>query len=234
METQQDLVMSVISERLPGETNKAAQAFADYLQMGIGRTIDRLHTRYIKSTDGIPTKQFRTLLGWSSKFNWVERAGKYDLAITRQRENGLSHIRKEVLEDGLALDYERVRKLKSLANLLWDEINEEDDTGQKHKLWMKVSKVMGQGKYAQRIDYIQFNEQLLNQFRATLDDIAKEVGGRPKLVPDTAIQINDNRQTGVVVVPQKEQLEDFVMQLKQNQYEIEDGKSEPQSHNSNT
>lgn len=55
------------------ETIRAAQAFADYLAMGTGRSLEKLLDRYQIATSLPPTRRLMTLKGWSTAFGWQAR-----------------------------------------------------------------------------------------------------------------------------------------------------------------
>lgn len=57
----------------PVETAKAAQAFADYVQLGPKRSLETLAAAYRISTEPAPTLHLRTLKEWSAKYRWQER-----------------------------------------------------------------------------------------------------------------------------------------------------------------
>jgi hypothetical protein len=47
-----------------------------------------------------------------------------------------------------------------------------------HKVWLPDVKQIGGGEHAERVDIVRFNAALIEQYRGTLDDLAKETGGR--------------------------------------------------------
>lgn len=60
------------------EPPRARQAFEDYVAMGEGRSLDRLWKAYrerqeIGSEAATPTRRFRTLADWSTRYRWQER-----------------------------------------------------------------------------------------------------------------------------------------------------------------
>ncbi len=74
-------------DRQPGESSKAFEAFCLYRDMGTERSIRKVAQNLSKST---------TLIrGWSSKYNWVERATLYDAELDRQARE---KRQKEILE----------------------------------------------------------------------------------------------------------------------------------------
>lgn len=170
-------------QRQSGETDKAVIACNDYLRLGIGRSFSILLEKYAKlHKDTPPTASMDTLKVWSSKFEWVNRAIDYD-ATWEQRK---TLERQAVMDYGLALDYERVNKLKSLADFLEAQLYEQGETGIYHNLWMPDVKQIGNGDNAIRVDIERFNGALVQQYREVLDDLAQEVGGRKKLVDVTS------------------------------------------------
>lgn len=76
------------------------------------------------------------------------------------------------LKKGFALKEKRVEALSTLAEKMADDLLEGD------RLWLDQVKALGSGEFMQIVDYEEFNGAEVAQFRATLDDIAKEVGDR--------------------------------------------------------
>lgn len=166
-------------DRQSNETDNAVIACNDYLRLGTGRSLAKLCQTYTKPIPvKPPTKHIATLKDWSTKFNWVERAAAFD-ATWEQRK---SEERQAVLDYGLALDYERVTKLKRLADFLEMQLYETNNDGVYHNVWVPDVKVVGRGDDAEVVDIERFNGAILHEYRAVLDDIAKEVGGRKKIL----------------------------------------------------
>lgn len=153
-----DELRLLTGERQSGESNKALQACNDYLRMGVGRSLRKLTRKYSETTTiKPPTKHLETLKKWSVNFGWVKRAEEYDVEI----ENIKTEYANEMMKSGLALDYERVSKLKDLFKTLEEELRN-------GALWVEDSK---SNKY---------NSSIISDIRGVLDDIAKETGGRVK------------------------------------------------------
>ena len=72
------------------------------------------------------------------------------------------------LNEGLANKAVRIRALKRLAAKM------EDDLFGKELVWLTNAKTVAQDQY----DYEEFNRAEIDAYRAVLDDIAKELGGR--------------------------------------------------------
>jgi hypothetical protein len=184
-----ELLAGVRGER---ESDKAVQACNDYLRMGPGRSLRGLVERYQTATEAPPTQRLKSLKDWSRFHTWQDRAAAYDAAVERQKNDALDARRREVMERGLALDYERVKKLERLAELLESQVHEEaeDATGQARypNVWLRdfrnISGVIPgmdeeeDGIIWKREVIYRFNSALIDQYRGTLDDIAKETGGR--------------------------------------------------------
>lgn len=172
-------------ERQSGESESAVLACNDWLRLGPGRTIPALLAQYQDRSSFVrgfkpPSTSKKTLETWSSRYSWPERAREYDA----QWDAMQTEERERELAIGLALDFERVRKLKRLADFLEAQIYElsEPDplTGQQHyhNVWCPDVKVVGHGDAAEAVDIERFNSALFTQYRETLNDLAKEVGGR--------------------------------------------------------
>lgn len=155
---------------------RADAALQDYLLMGAGRSLAKLCERYQSAPKTgpaqPPTRRLASLKQWSTEFNWQERAAEYDQRIEAEKDEAARAYRAAIMEEGFALDHERVKSLKRLAKHLQREIRNEQ------RVWLPDVKQIGAGEHAERVDIIRFNSALIDQFRGTLDDIAKEVGGR--------------------------------------------------------
>jgi hypothetical protein len=77
----------------------------------------------------------------------------------------------DALSSGLAVKAERVKRLQQLAALM-----ERDLFG--GFLWTDQVKVIGTGDAQKEVEYEEFNTAEVQQYRGTLDDIAKEMGHR--------------------------------------------------------
>lgn len=164
-----------------GESDKAAIACNDWLRLGPGRSLPVLLAKYSEPyQDQPPTRSLATLKGWSRRFGWASRSAEFDANWEALK----SEERAAELGFGLANDYERVRKLKRLADFLEAQIYElsapDPLTGRQvfHNVWLPDVKSIGYGDLAERVDIERFNSALFTQYRETLNDLAKEVGGR--------------------------------------------------------
>lgn len=181
-------VVPLAGQRQKRETSRNVQACNDYLRLGPGRSLRILWERYTKDTKNLPpSSNFYTLKGWSGKHGWVARAELYDAEM----EQAKNERRKEIMESGLALDYERVDSLKELASFLIGEIEKtvvaekgDDDegaekgNGERFRVWLPDVKQIGSGENAKRVDIERYNSAIFSDLRGILDDLAKETGGR--------------------------------------------------------
>jgi len=157
------------------ETDKAVQACNDYLRLGAGRSLGKLADCYSEIfRTNPPTKALITLKDWSKKHGWQARCSEYDAQWDARK----TAEREASFQQGLALDYERVDKLKRLADFLEAQVYEVSADGVYHNVWVPDVKQIGSGEYSERVDIERFNGTLLAEYRSVLDDLAKEVGGR--------------------------------------------------------
>lgn len=161
-------------QRQSGESNRAVQACNDFLRMGPGRSLTALMGKYRESQENSVTQSLNTLMKWSADYGWSERAAEYD----KQTEATKNTRAKETMQSGLALDFERVDKLKRMADFLEAQIYEQGVTGTYHNVWMPDVKQIGSGEFAERVDIERFNAAIFEQYRGVLEDLAKETGGR--------------------------------------------------------
>jgi hypothetical protein len=216
----------IVGDKVKGESKNAIIACNDYLRMGPTRSLRTLEAQYRETSLNLaPTISIGTLNDWSKKFGWQERAEIYDAAIEAEkieaekaRQRAMAERRKAIMEEGVALDFERVERLKRLADFLEaqvfyepqvdeqaarligiagllglaDEVENKDDLSDIARIilakldandpsakyphvWARDVRALAGGK---TVDIVRFNSALLAELRATLDDIAKETGGR--------------------------------------------------------
>jgi len=163
-------------ERQKGESDRAIQACNDYLRMGPGRSLTKLLKKYSKlRRNAAPTSSIDTLTSWSAAHAWQVRASAYDA----EAEAAKNEKRRQVMEHGLALDYERVTRLKRLARLLEEQIYKMGEGGESlPNVWIADVKQIGSGEDAERVDLVRFNAAILAEYRAAMADLAAETGGR--------------------------------------------------------
>lgn len=157
------------------ETARAKTAWADYLSLGPDRSLEALKNRYqaVRTNGGsVPTVRLPTLADWSRTFGWQQRLKDLADREAKEAEECQAEYRRQIMEEGFAKDYERIRALKGLAVILEGEILQDD------RRWLRDVKQIGSGEFAERVDIERFNAAEVEQFRGLLDDIAKEKGER--------------------------------------------------------
>jgi hypothetical protein len=190
-------------ERGEHETDRAVQACNDYLRLGPGRSLPKLLKKLGKTRKNSesPTDSYNTLERWSSDYGWPARASAYDADLEAVK----NEKRRQVMEQGLALDHERVVKLKRLARFLEEQIFAEGkadksdvmdgadgvDGGHTYpNVWLADVKQIGSGESAERVDLVRFNASILAEYRAALADLAAETGGRRQRVDHAVANID--------------------------------------------
>jgi len=151
----------------PEETPKAYAAFCIYRDLKPGeRSIDTAYRQTL--SDEERQKSAKRAPGcwdrWSAKHKWVARVEAYDNHL-----DGIAQAAKEaeiqrVMSEGYAQRHERVRVLNKTAKKLEKFL--ELDTEGTENYWLTGPKS------------VMFNTGMLAEFRAALDDLAKEVGQR--------------------------------------------------------
>ena len=175
--------------RQSGETEEAIQACNDWLRLGVGRSLPGLLAEYNQMPPNTaPTLSLHTLERWSARFGWKARKAEYDAQVTEREKQALEEAkqarRRQIMAEGLAAAHERVIRLARLADFLEGQIFTEgqDDDGNTiyPNVWVPDVKSFGGGPFAERVDIQRFNGSLIGQYRATLADLAAEVGGRSR------------------------------------------------------
>ncbi|HEY3311333.1 MAG TPA: hypothetical protein VGK00_06795 [Anaerolineales bacterium] len=154
------------------ESPRARRALLDYLHLGPGRTFQALLLSY-RDLKNPPTRSFLTLRSWSSLYNWTARASRFDALEEERLQSEYRARRQAVLQNGLALDHERVQDLIILYQKLASFARSDE------ALWYTDVKAvrLEQGS-VERVERRRFNGELIRQLRGLLDDIAVETGGR--------------------------------------------------------
>lgn len=181
-------------QRRKGESDKSVQACNDFMRLGTGRTIPLLlqHYEFLQES-AKPTDSIHTLYRWHNDYEWKLRAAEYDAEY-----EAIKNVeRQAVMEYGVALEHERVRKLKRLADMLEAQIYERGANGELYNVWVSDVKQIGSGENTERVDIERFNGQLIEQYRSVLDDLAKETGGRKT---KTEIGNMDNKELVIKVI----------------------------------
>lgn len=103
-----------MGDRLPNETDRAWQAFQDYRDMGVSRSIAELVKQYRdrKGQKSIaPTKSHQTLRNWACENNWTDRVKKWDAEEERRRVEFLEKARRERWEQEVEAYRDRNKRL---------------------------------------------------------------------------------------------------------------------------
>lgn len=167
------------------ETARARQAWADYLALGPDRSLAKLQALYaqrVRSAGkaGVPTRHLSRLERWSTLFGWQQRIQDFTEQQVREATAAAAAAEaariREIMETGVALTHERVDVLKEMVGHLLEDLRDPE------KRWLKDVKGIGWGDKWAQVDIERFNAAELEQLRGLLDDIAKETGGRPKVV----------------------------------------------------
>lgn len=111
------------------------------------------------------------------------------LALTHERVAALKDVAdyllgqiQEVSEPAVAVpaipEFAGWQSLGSVPDTASPNATPVPSTKTRPNVWLKDVKQIGSGESAERVDIVRFNAAMFEQLRGTLDDIAKEVGGR--------------------------------------------------------
>lgn len=138
-------------------------------------------------------KQKEAVIAWvtegleTSEINARAKKFKPPFNVSRQQVDFYRETRKADLAtikaigefasmtQGFALKENRVNALQTIAALMYRDITN-------GFLWLDQVKALGSGEYMDVVDYEEFNASEVKEFRAALDDIAKEMGQRKTVV----------------------------------------------------
>jgi len=165
-------------ERLPDEPNRWYARFDQFRLMGSGRSLLALYRseREKAGKGGIVRRVPGSWDQAAERFRWRERAETWDEAERQRMQSEQAAYRRAIMESGFALDFERVKALKELAQRLIVELLFGG------RLWLTDKKQLGGGELATVVDIERFNAAEVEQLRGVFDDIAKEKGERKTVV----------------------------------------------------
>lgn len=106
-----------MGDRLPNETDKAWQAFKDYLELGGGRRLTYLREKYLKEKEenkAVPTVSIKTIEKWSHYYNWAERAREWDVEQEKIRAEIVQENKIKRWKENLEDYQERCKKQSNL------------------------------------------------------------------------------------------------------------------------
>lgn len=155
-----------VGERMPGESDLAVVACNVWLSLNQGRnyyilTMEMQRLYKDGRIDHLPSPKELRL--WRQKYDWESRAAKYDSNLELYNE----YHAYNTLVRPLAQNWGRIQKLIYLAERLESLIED-------NLILTEVKRL----KSGNTVTTSKMNTPLLIQYRAVLDDIAKETGGR--------------------------------------------------------
>jgi hypothetical protein len=121
-------------------------------------------------TSGEGYRPGREWYGAAEQWQWSERAGAWDAYRIAERDRLIELEEAEIMKEQYALKHKRIKDLSKVAKLLREEVFDDK------KRWVEDVKSVGKEPY-----YVdKFNKGIISEYRATLDDIAAEMGERVK------------------------------------------------------
>ena len=106
----------------------------------------------------------------AKKWQWEERAAAWDVCVTAELEELHKTSKARTLVEGFAPMHRRVQVLSAKVEQLLEL------TEQEHRVWLADAKLVGE----ERVNLVHFNAPLFHELRASLADIAAELGERVK------------------------------------------------------
>lgn len=172
---------TLLWEQRDGEPPKWFDRFTKFCLLGPNRTLEAVYAKCARKTKSRKVAKRRgarasgVSKAWREaveRWQWRERAAEWDKNERRKQQELYDAQQRAILEQGYALQTERVAKLNALAEQLWADLQTLD------KRWLPDAKSIGSGENAERIDFVRFNAPLVAQWRETLNDLALETNGR--------------------------------------------------------
>jgi len=113
------------------ETQKANRALKDYIAMGPGRSLSKLHRSYTEGSlkEEAPTRCLRTLKGWSTRYAWQARLARW-AELEREGEEGeWRDRRKQIKRDEWEAGGKLLERAEKMLGYPLAEVIQEDKEG---------------------------------------------------------------------------------------------------------
>lgn len=115
-------------EKREDETDRAWQAFHDYLLLGSGRSLQKLIDHYDKHPDRVqiaPSKRLATLKKWSAGFDWQDRVRAYEDDLRAQEEQKWRDRRTAWREKEFRLKERLLERITDMLNFPLTQVKRE-------------------------------------------------------------------------------------------------------------
>lgn len=154
------------------ETPRARQAFADYLRLGDGRSLEKLAEVYQGCTVSIPTKQLSRLKRWSQQHGWQARLGE----IVEEERQAIVNLGIAEKQNRIDAYNDRWQRMRKVIGERAKDPEVQEVPGGKTGLIVHNVKGVGKGDDFQLIDLYEVDTGLLKELRAHEEQAAKELG----------------------------------------------------------
>lgn len=163
-------------DKQDNESAKQYTAFCDYRDMGTGRSLRLLVDQYVtQTTHKPPARALKTIMGWSSQYNWQVRVSAWDNEQTKLRTEAHETARTRLIEDELR-DY-RLQLEK------WVELFNRTPLHESNYVTTKDG---------MKTEFVQINHRALHQLTKWREDITKQgrrALGMPEKVTESTVHI---------------------------------------------
>jgi hypothetical protein len=174
-------------EQIEGESDLWYGRFRSYLLMDFKRSVSAVFQLETEESRG---KQSTETHGYwyeyAKKYEWEERARKYDEHWIEEQDEIIKQERAKVTRLGFALDYKRIEALNKLAEKMikWSD---EDD-----KVWIVNKKSVSGENFSQYTEETVFNAPMMGMIEKYFAGIAAEKGERVKKKDITITEMPPN------------------------------------------
>lgn len=167
-----------IPARIAGETDKSYQAFCDYCELGLARSLESLIARYRSQlvTNALPkppTDSLGTLKRWSYTYDWQKRLPAYEEAAAKERDEVSREVWAERRREILEADYQLGKKLRDMATNMAEQLAQVPFTTQRKYIKAKVNPETGEFEPAKEIIRIAPNFKALQGIAKLASDLQR-------------------------------------------------------------
>lgn len=179
-----------------GEPASASQALTDYAIMGFRRSLEKLFNKY-ETMEDPPITNKATLSGYCMKYDWVDRAKRYD-EIQRERDELTWRERREQIREK---EWDNFYRLQEIVSDILDDMPK--FVKRQEKIVDKGSatvvdaqgRVIHEGRPQEKVIVLSMNVNSAIKFIRTASDIGRRAAEMDKNMPNMLKEIDFSKLT---------------------------------------
>lgn len=179
-----------------GESAAASRALTDYAMMGFRRSLEKLFNKYEEMEDP-PITNKATLSGYCMKYDWVDRAKRYD-ELQREREELTWRERRDQIREKEWDNFYRLQEIVSdILNDIPKFVNRQEKIVDKGSATVvdAQGRVIHEGRPQEKVIVLSMNVNSAIKFIRTASDIGRRAAEMDKNMPNLLKEIDFSKLT---------------------------------------